>query len=244
MEKLKAASSAGAPFELILLDVMMPGIDGREVARRVHQQVGEAAPPKILVFSSAGSPVTPAEAAELGITRVLTKPIKPRDLLDAITQVFGKTIAGEDNAPPSAAARPDGIHAMRVLLAEDGRVNQLVASRMLAARGHTVVVAEDGQAAVEEHARGSYDAILMDVQMPRLDGFGATRVIREREQESGDHIRIIAMTANAMKGDREKCLASGMDDYIAKPVRSEELFSALEDDAKATRNEPPEKKPE
>ena len=244
LEKLKAASNAGAPFELILLDVMMPGIDGREVARRVRQQVGEAAPPKILVFSSAGSPVAPEEAAELGITRVLTKPIKPRDLLDAITRVLGTTIPGEDHAPPSAPARPAGIPAMRVLLAEDGRVNQLVASRMLAARGHTVVVADDGQAAVEEHARGSYDAILMDVQMPRLDGFGATRVIREREQESGDHIRIIAMTANAMKGDREKCLESGMDDYIAKPVRSEELFSALEDDAKAIANEPPERKPE
>ena len=117
---------------------------------------------------------------------------------------------------------------MKVLLAEDGRVNQMVARGMLEGRGHTVVVVADGQEAVEACKREAFDAILMDVQMPRLGGFDATRIIRAEERLSGRHTPIIAMTANAMKGDRDMCLEAGMDDYLSKPVRSQELFEVLE----------------
>ena len=117
---------------------------------------------------------------------------------------------------------------MKVLLAEDGRVNQMVATNLLEDRGHSVVLADDGQIAVDIHEKETLDAILMDVQMPHLDGYAATRVIRKREETTGKHVPIIAMTANAMKGDREKCLEAGMDDYVPKPVRSKELFSVLE----------------
>jgi CheY-like chemotaxis protein len=117
---------------------------------------------------------------------------------------------------------------MKILLAEDGRVNQMVATKILEDRGHKVVLAEDGQEAVERHAAEPFDAILMDVQMPRLDGYAAAVSIRQAERGTGKHVPIVAMTANALKGDREKCLAAGMDDYVAKPVRARELCAVLE----------------
>jgi CheY-like chemotaxis protein len=159
---------------------------------------------------------------------VLSKPLKQRDLLDALIRIFGNSVPSAKEEEPRLPERPPAVPPMKVLLAEDGRVNQIVATRMLEGRGHSVVVAEDGQAALEEYGDNQFDAILMDVQMPRLDGFDATRTIREREREAGGHIPIIAMTANAMKGDREKCLAAGMDDYVAKPIRSAELYKVLE----------------
>ena len=120
------------------------------------------------------------------------------------------------------------IYSMKVLLAEDGRVNQMVAVKMLEDRGHTVQLAEDGEMAVKLYREEAFDAVLMDVQMPRLDGYGATAAIRKVESTTGKHIPIIAMTANAMEGDREKCLEAGMDGYVAKPIQPEELYSTLE----------------
>ncbi|PHR96521.1 MAG: hybrid sensor histidine kinase/response regulator [Blastopirellula sp.] len=227
LEKIATANELGEPFPLILLDMMMPKMDGLEVARRVREQYGQDAP-DILVITSAGHSTTPAEAEELGIKRVLAKPVKQRDLLDAISRLFGISTPAKSVEPRPTISRHSGIKPMKVLLVEDGRVNQILAIRLLEDRGHTVEVAEDGQVAIDSHAQNSFDAILMDLQMPRLDGLGATKVIRERELATGEHIPIIAMTANAMKGDREKCLAAGMDDYIAKPVRSNELFTVLE----------------
>ena len=205
----------------------MPEMDGREVARRIAERFGEAAP-GILVLSSAAHSLSPDEATELGVERSLTKPVKQFDLLDAICRLFGTSKREENTAAPELEIQPRGCRPMRVLLAEDGRVNQLVAIRLLEERGHSVVLAEDGQLAVDIHGRERFDAILMDVQMPRMDGYAATREIRKREQAVGEHIPIIAMTANAMEGDREKCLEAGMDDYLAKPVRSYDLISVLE----------------
>jgi CheY-like chemotaxis protein len=167
------------------------------------------------------------EALRLGIHRVLMKPLKQGHLLDAISRALRMADSGGAAAPalPRTCAP---VPRMKVLLAEDGRVNQMVARGMLDGRGHTVVVASDGQEAVEACQRETFDAILMDVQMPRLGGFDATRVIREQERLTGRHTPIIAMTANAMEGDREMCLEAGMDDYLAKPVRSHELFEILE----------------
>ncbi len=224
LEKLEVAKSSENPVRLILLDVMMPEMDGTTVARHVRERYGTEAP-RILVLSSAGHKIPKEEIATLGIDRVLTKPVKQSDLLDAITRVFG--VATRDEAP-ATPVRPDSVRPMKVLLAEDGRVNQMVATKLLEDRGHSVVIAENGVTAVELYEQGGFDAILMDVQMPEMDGFEATKVIREREKETGVHIPIIAMTANAMKGDREACLEVGMDDYVAKPVRSKDLFAAVE----------------
>ena len=232
LEKLERASRSGAPVELILLDVMMPEMDGPEVARRVRKCYGKEAP-KILILSSAGHQAPKKELKKLGIERVLTKPIKQSDLLDAITRLFGKATRDDHDADVDAQMRPDGVASMRVLMAEDGRVNQMVAIKLLENRGHSVVVANNGREAVELYQCDAYDAILMDVQMPQMDGYEATGAIRDSEKETGSHIPIIAMTANAMKGDREKCLEAGMDDYVAKPVRSSELFSVLESFASA-----------
>ncbi|NNM28039.1 MAG: response regulator, partial [Akkermansiaceae bacterium] len=227
LDSLAAAKDAGRPYPLVVLDVMMPGMDGMECIRRIRENFGEAAP-VIIVLSSAGHMMPPDETATLGVARVLTKPVKQSDLLDAITRQF-RTASRDRHATPEAPApRPAEISPMNVLLAEDGRVNQMVATNLLKNRGHRVVIAEDGEAALERHAEEDFDAILMDVMMPRLDGLGATRAIREREEETGKHVPIIAMTANAMKGDRERCLAAGMDAYVSKPVRSSELFAMLE----------------
>ena len=175
-----------------------------------------------------------AKLAELGISRVLAKPVKPSTLLETIEHCSGI-------AAPSEAATSDGAAAatatgsesgtqrpLKLLLAEDGRVNQLVATRFLEDGGHQVTVANNGLEVIEALHREHFDAVLMDVQMPKMDGYQATAQIRAEEAESGTHIPIIAMTANAMQKNREKCLASGMDAYLAKPVQRDELFQALE----------------
>ncbi|MDF1737974.1 MAG: response regulator [Verrucomicrobiales bacterium] len=218
-------------FELILLDVMMPEMDGYEVARRIQAQFGEKSP-AILILTSAGCQISSQKLASLGISRVLTKPVKQSDLLDAITRLFGS--ATRDNAtsqdyPVTSRKKPDHIPSMSVLLAEDGRVNQMVAIKLLEERGHEVRLANNGREAIELWKNEKFDAILMDIQMPEMDGFEATSAIRQFESVSGTpRIPIIAMTANAMKGDREQCIEAGMDNYVSKPVRSEQLFEVLE----------------
>jgi PAS domain S-box-containing protein len=228
-----ATASAQQPIKLVLLDMMMPDMDGLEVAEQLRERYGEQGP-HILVLSSAGQHAIAKEDVErLNIERVLLKPLKQSELLDAITRVFGA--ATRDPLPALTIEQlPDNRQPMKLLLAEDGVVNQRVAINLLEERGHQVVLATDGQEALDAHAREPFDAILMDVMMPNMDGFEATRLIRAREQESGAHIPIIAMTANAMKGDREQCLEAGMDNYISKPVRSQELFATVEEFAANT----------
>jgi PAS domain S-box-containing protein len=223
-------SPRGRAFRLVLMDVMMPGMDGPEVTRRAHLLLGSDSP-KILMLSSAGHLAHLASGPQTGIERVLTKPVKQSDLFDAIVQILDLAGDDEDAIGGTCPFHPLPSHPLRhlnVLLVEDGRVNQLVATRMLEDRGHAVTVASNGQEALDMLALESYDAIVMDVHMPELNGFETTAMIREQERESGGHIPIIAMTANAMKGDRERCLAAGMDDYVSKPVRSGELYRAVE----------------
>ncbi|NNM28995.1 MAG: response regulator, partial [Akkermansiaceae bacterium] len=226
LQMLEAEAAAGQPVQLVILDVMMPEMDGPETARQIRSRLGADAPP-ILILSSAGQTLSLDKLARLGVSRALTKPVKQSDLLDAITRLFGTATRDED---PAAAveSRPPEIPAMKVLLAEDGRVNQLVAINLLEGRGHSVVLAANGRQALGAVEREDFDAVLMDVQMPEMDGYEATSAIRSIEKSTGRHVPIIAMTANAMKGDREKCLDAGMDDYVAKPVRSAELFATLE----------------
>lgn len=226
LEKLQDAASRGTPFDLGLLDVMMPEMDGFGLARAIRDRPGFV-DLKLIMLSSAGRTVSGDELKELGISRCLTKPVKQSELLDAITMVMGVEVRGGE--PDSGEADDAGLEIppMKFLLAEDGRVNQIVATRLLEQRGHTVTVANNGREAIEAIEGTRFDAVIMDVQMPEMNGFEATKAIREREKLTGAHIPIIAMTANAMKGDREKCLEAGMDAYIAKPVRSRELFRVI-----------------
>ena len=226
LAEIEAASSSGHPIQLILLDVVMPEMDGGEFAQRVQSRFQQD-PPRILFLSSAGHLVSNQELDGLDVERLLTKPVKPSDLLEAITRLFGTAIGDEQEPSVGESKRPESIAPMRVLLAEDGRINQMVAIKMLEEQGHSVFLAEDGREAVKLFEEGDFDVILMDVQMPEIDGYQATRAIRDSKRTGGAHIPIIAMTANAMKGDREKCLEAGMNDYIAKPVRAEELSSVL-----------------
>jgi CheY-like chemotaxis protein/HPt (histidine-containing phosphotransfer) domain-containing protein len=180
-----------------------------------------------MMLSSAGQPGDGARCRQLGIETYLTKPIKQSDLLDAILNALNLAFHHDDHheppiQPPHAASR-----ALRILLAEDNAVNQMLAVRLLEKRGHTVIVASDGKQAVAAAENDRFDVILMDVQMPQLNGFEATAAIRVKEATSGRHIPIIAMTAHAMKGDREKCLAAGMDGYVCKPVQAAELYQAI-----------------
>ena len=223
----KLAASPAQLVHLILLDLQMPQMDGLETVRQLRGQRTDAGLPVILMAPAGRSSVPDEEALRLGIHRVLMKPLKLRHLLDAINRALGMADSAGTSVPEPVRMPAKTKH-MKVLLAEDGRVNQMVARGMLEGRGHTVVVAADGQEAVEACQREAFDAILMDVQMPRMGGFDATRIIRAQERLTGRHTPIIAMTANAMKGDREVCLEAGMDDYLAKPVRSQELFEILE----------------
>ncbi len=221
-------SPEGRRFKLILMDVMMPGMDGSEVTRRIHLLLGSDAP-RILMLSSAGNMIELAGAPHAGIARILTKPVKQSDLFDAIVRTLG--LVEPDEAAATTSQHPLSeapLRSLKVLLVEDGRVNQLVATRMLEDRGHTVTVTSNGREAFEALAEEAFDVVIMDVHMPEINGFEATAAIREQERETGGHLPIIAMTANAMKGDRERCLAAGMDEYLAKPVRSADLYRAVE----------------
>ena len=227
MAALEQAGRENRRYQIVLLDFMMPKIDGLELAREIglHPDFGL---PKMILLSSAGRPPKSEGLDKLDIARFLSKPVKQSELLDAIAEAMG--VATRDRTPEGELVeiRNPDLPPMEVLLAEDGRVNQVVAVKLLEGRGHRVTVASNGREAVEAIEKKRFDAVLMDIQMPEMNGYEATGKIREMEARSGRHVPIIAMTANAMKGDREKCIDAGMDDYIAKPVRSGELFRVLE----------------
>ena len=229
LEALQAAFKAGDPFGLILLDVMMPVMDGFEVLARIRE-MPEISRPVIMMLSSRDQPGDAARAHEFGATAYIVKPIRPSELLDAIIKAMGEAV--EPPAEPTTAAATPATPAvqqppLRILVAEDNSINQMLAVRMLEKAGHSVAVANNGQEAAAAVARDSFDLVLMDVQMPVMDGFEATALIRRQEAGTGRHLPIVAMTAHAMKGDRQKCLAAGMDGYVAKPVQKAELLAAI-----------------
>ena len=225
LEALAAASRATDPFALVLLDANMPDLDGFAVAEqiRLRQELGGAC---IMMLTSSGQYGDAARCRELGIPTYLTKPVKQAELLEAIYRALDRQ-AAETRVEPilssSSVARP-----LEVLLAEDNPVNQKVAVGLLTKRGHHVTVAANGREAVDAVECARFDVVLMDVQMPEMGGLEATAVIRDRERRKGTHVPIIAMTAHAMKGDRERCLAAGMDGYLSKPVDPQALFAAVE----------------
>ena len=182
-----------------------------------------------MLLTSAGQRGDATRCRELGVAGYLTKPVSQAELLDAILRLLGSRPEAEDSHPLiTRHSLREERKARRVLLAEDNLVNQTVALCLLQKRGYEVEVAATGRDALEKLAREKFDLVLMDVQMPEMDGFEATAAIREIEKATGDHLPIIAMTARAMKGDRERCLAAGMDGYVAKPIQSQELFAQIE----------------
>jgi two-component system, sensor histidine kinase and response regulator len=228
---LSEARKAGQTFPLILLDAQMPEMDGFTIAEAVKRNP-EWRAAAVMMLSSAGERGDAARCRELGIAAYLTKPVRQSELLDAILAALSRRPRGE--AAPALVTRHslrESRNRLRILLAEDNPVNQLVALRLLEKYGHTVIVVGDGKKALDalEQEQGSFDLVLMDVQMPEMNGWVATQKIREREKDTGSRIPIVAMTAHAMKGDEERCLAAGMDTYLTKPIRTNELIAVLDE---------------
>jgi PAS domain S-box-containing protein len=225
LARMKQAAAAGEPFALVLLDAMMPGMDGFALAEEIgsHPELAGAV---LMMLSSAGRPEDGARCRALGIGTYLTKPVKQSELLDAILTALDAA-AVEEPPPPAEEEPPAAGRRLRVLLAEDNPVNQRLAVGLLERQGHAVVVAGNGREAVAALEADRFDVVLMDVQMPEMGGLEATQAVRAREAAVGRHTPIIAMTAHAMKGDRERCLEAGMDDYVSKPVRAQDLYDAL-----------------
>jgi two-component system sensor histidine kinase/response regulator len=228
LARLQAAQRAGTPYALALLDMHMPGMDGLTLAHRIKADPA-LRDVRLVMVSSLGQRGQAQEARDAGIAAYLTKPVRRVHLYDTIA-----TVLGLQHAPHAPAlvtrhrlAEAQAQRRCKVLLAEDNVVNQKVAARMLEKLGCRVDVVTNGVEALAAHASGTYDLIFMDGQMPEMDGYAATAAIRAREAQTGRHIPIIAMTANAMQGDREACLAAGMDDYMSKPVKSEALSLLL-----------------
>ncbi len=222
---LEEAQAANRPFDLILTDANMPDEDGFTFVQKLRRRpelVGQV----IMMLTSGGRIGDLARCNQLGIAQYLLKPIKQSELFDAIVEVLGVRDVEDDQSSHGDFLVPHS-RSLRVLLAEDSKVNQKLAIAILEKWGHRITVAQNGQEAVQMWEHGDFDVVLMDVQMPLCNGFDATRQIRQREAGSKRHIPIVAMTAHALKGDEERCLASGMDAYITKPIRAPLLFAQL-----------------
>jgi two-component system, sensor histidine kinase and response regulator len=214
----------------VLTDMHMPNMNGFTLIERIRQSP-ELATATIMMLTSAGHRGDAARCQELGVAAYLLKPIRQSELREAIARVLGAR--EQQGAFPlvtrfSVQEGREPAPSLRVLLAEDNPVNQRLAVRLLEKRGHRVTVAGNGREALEALERESFDLVFMDVQMPEMDGMEATAAIRDKEKGTGQHQPIIALTAHAMTGDREKCLAGGMDGYLTKPIRSQQLEQVLE----------------
>ncbi|MBQ4675012.1 response regulator [Aeromonas hydrophila] len=225
LQMIAGAEQEGQPYEVVLLDWHMPGLDGIETGRRLIARGMGQRPYRVMVTGYGREEVF-RQADTAGFDRVLVKPVCASVLFDTVIGLFGQQASPLTFKPPQTTHhyRFDGL---RILLAEDNELNQQVALELLRAVGADVSIAGNGAIALEMVAQTHYDLILMDMQMPVMDGLAATRLLRERE-DVGQHTPILAMTANVMAGDRERCLAAGMDDHIAKPIDPDRLYAALQ----------------
>ncbi len=229
LRELDHSAACQQTFALVLLDAHMPGMDGFDLAMRIREHPG-LTNSALMMLTSGGQSGDVARCREIGITTYLIKPITQSDLFDRIVQVLARGGATTTDARPAkstVATSSPNLTPLRVLLAEDNTVNQLLATRLLEKHGHYVTVANDGVEALRVLQRTEIDVVLMDVQMPKLDGLETTAEIRRRERGTTRHLPIIALTAHAMKGDRERCLAAGMDGYVAKPIQIQELLESI-----------------
>ncbi len=227
LTQMRRAAERGHPFPLVLTDCHMPEMDGFELVSQINKSAGLAGS-VVLMLTSGEHRGDLARCRELGVSVYLTKPVRRADLYASIRRALGESFLAQHKPELARVRRRPLGSGRRILLAEDNRVNQRVASRMLENAGHSVVLAETGKEALDAHAQESFDLVLMDVQMPEMDGWEATAAIRARERPAGLHTPIVAMTAHAMGGDRERCLLAGMDDYISKPVNSATLLEVVE----------------
>jgi two-component system sensor histidine kinase/response regulator len=232
LAQLSSAWEAGEAYGLLLTDMHMPEMDGFTLIERIRQRP-ELSTATVMMLTSAGHRGDGARCQELGVAAYLLKPIRQTELREAIARVLG---AREQEGAIALVTRyslqdaRDPATCLRVLVAEDNRVNQVLVTRLLEKRGHRVVMTANGREALAALAKDAYDLVLMDLQMPVMDGLEATVALRENEKDRGDgiHRQVIALTAHAMMGDRERCLAAGMDGYLSKPIRPEELDALLE----------------
>ena len=224
---MQKAHEEGEPFAMVLLDNMMPEMDGFTLVQKIQERPSLAGS-ELIMLSSGERRESAARCKALGVEAYLTKPIRRADLLKVILAAAHIAPAEPAGANASTKSNKPCRRSLQVLLTEDNLVNQRLALRLLEKRGHSVVIANNGREAVDALHHDKFDVVLMDVQMPEMDGFEATRLIRARERDSGGHVPIVAMTAHAMKGDRERCLEIGMDSYIAKPLVPNELLEAIE----------------
>ena len=217
--------SGQADFALILMDLQMPGMDGETATAMLKADAATAAIPVVLLSSSGA--MKPEDLRAKGFAAALTKPVRQSQLYNCIVDAFQhRSTPAKLSAPPRAAAK-EVVLGLHVLVAEDNAINQKVARRMLERWQCEVVGVEDGQAAIRAAEEREYDLVLMDCHMPLKNGYEATAAIRVQEKQTGRRVPIIAMTANALEGDRERCLAAGMDDYVSKPVRPDDLLEAI-----------------
>jgi two-component system, sensor histidine kinase and response regulator len=227
MENLQRACEAGKPFPLVIIDSQMPKMDGLALLERIRQDAGMAGS-IIMMLPSSGQASDATRCYPVGVSACLVKPITERDLLDAIAQVLD---AG-NSKPQAASAIPErsltGERRARVLVVEDNLVNQYLALRLVEQQGYSPRAVGNGREALALLAKEHFDLVLMDIQMPEMDGIEATVAIRREERETSRHVPIIAMTAHAMQGDRNRCLDAGMDDYISKPINVHDLAAALD----------------
>jgi two-component system sensor histidine kinase/response regulator len=229
LRALDEAARTGNGYKLVLLDACMPEIDGFMVAEHLqsHPRLAGAT---LMMLTSAGGPGDAERCRQLGIARFLIKPVGEAELFNAIAKLVGPGQTATPDVTAAAGGRSGrGVgRPLRLLLAEDHAVNQWLAARLLEKRGHEVIIVSNGMEALAALGRQTFDVVLMDVQMPEMDGLQATAAIRELEQTTGRHIPIIAMTAHAMSDDRERCRQAGMDEYVSKPIDPQKLFDAVE----------------
>jgi two-component system, sensor histidine kinase and response regulator len=220
---LEEGEAAGQPFELAIIDFQMPGIDGLTLSEQIRTNPRIAAT-RLVILTSAGHRGEASRCSRLGVDGYLIKPAKQSVLLETLCRALGNSKSSIATVRKRSESISAEGRALNILLAEDNPVNRKVATRILEKAGHNVTVACDGLRALETLDQGNFDLVFMDVQMPVMDGFEATSRIREKERATGSHIPIVAMTAHTMKGDRENCLAAGMDAYVSKPVHPDELL--------------------
>jgi PAS domain S-box-containing protein len=227
LDLVDAMAKDGRHFRLAIVDSQMPNIDGFALIQRMQGR-SEMTDTKTVMLTSMGQSGDAARCRQVGIAGYLLKPARQSELLEMICRVLQPLPQAEVPVLETRHSLREGRKRLQILLAEDNRVNQVVAVRLLEKRGYVVTVAGDGRAALSAIEKQSFDLVLMDVQMPEMDGLQATAAIRKREQPGGNHLPILAMTANAFKEDEERCIAAGMDGYVAKPIRPADLFAAIE----------------
>lgn len=239
LQKLTAAADANQPFDLVILDYQMPDMDGLDVGRAIQQEFGGDAP-RVILLSSTGHDVPIADRIECGFSECLTKPVRITHILKIIQGFVPHGFATDEESSKNAAADVPSARipvgedcassdevATRILLVEDDRINRMVATAALESMNVDVTVAENGQEGVDAFMAAEFDIVLMDCQMPIMDGYEATGRIRTFEG-GGGHTPVVALTANALMGDREKCLTAGMDDYLTKPLKFDDLKRVID----------------